>query len=153
MSQITLVTGPSGIGKTTWVTRAADDHPGPVTGVICPGVYENGTRVQINAHLLRTGEILTLAFAENPQTYAIHTPKWGFNSATIAAVNQELDRPTDHGLLIIDELGPLEFHGNQGFVSAFRAIAQHPGPAVIVVRESLLTDALQRWPEARVERL
>ena len=68
-------------------------------------------------------------------------------------MNQELDRPTGHGLLIIDELGPLEFHRNQGFVSAFRAIAQHPGPAVIVVRESLLTEALQLWPEAKIERL
>jgi nucleoside-triphosphatase THEP1 len=151
MPQITLVTGPSGIGKTTRVTRAAAEYSGSVTGVICPGVYENGTRIQINAHLLRTGEILPLAFTQSPENYAVNTAAWGFNEAAIAAVNQELEQNTGTGLLVIDELGPLEFHRNQGFVSAFSAIAQHPGPVAIVVRESLLPEARQRWPDAEVE--
>jgi len=153
MPQITLVTGPSGIGKTTWVTRAAAEFSGPVTGVICPGIYKNGTRVRINAHLLLTGEILPLAFAHSPENYAVNTAAWGFDESTIAAVNQELDEPTGWGLLVIDELGPLEFHRNQGFVNAFRAIDNHPGPVLVVVRESLLSEARQRWPDAKVERL
>jgi len=152
MSPITLVTGPSGAGKTTWVARAAREFDGTVTGVICPGVYENGVRVSINAHLLRTGQILPLAFTQNYEAYAIRTPVWGFDIDTIAAVNQELDQLCPSGLLVIDELGPLEFLREQGFTAAFAAIQRHDGPVIVVVRESLLEIALTRWPDSAVMR-
>jgi len=153
MAQITLVTGPSGAGKTTWVNRAAQEFSGPLAGVISPGIYENGIRTRIDAHLLRTGEILPLAYAENLDSFATKTTRWGFVEATIDAVNEELRRSGAAALLVIDELGPLEFNRNQGFTAAFDAINRHAGQALIVVRESLLTEAVTRWPGAKIQRI
>lgn len=153
MAQITLVTGPSGAGKTSWVTRQARAFPGPVAGVICPGAFEEGRKSRIDAHLLRTGEILPLAYAENLDSFATKTARWGFVEATIDAVNEELRRPDPADLLVIDELGPLEFNRNQGFTAAFDAINRHAGQALIVVRESLLTEAVTRWPGAKIQRI
>ena len=50
-------------------------------------------------------------------------------------------------LLLIDELGPLEFRGEGGFIAGFAAIdARHYRLAVVVVRPELLDAARQRWP-------
>jgi nucleoside-triphosphatase len=150
MADVTLVTGPSGAGKTTWVSRAAAEFPGRVAGVICPGMYESGIRVRIDAHIIRTGQSFPLASQNNLQSFAIRTPAWGFNEETIALVNQELRLPSAAELLIIDELGPLEFLRNQGFVDALDAIENHEGKALVVVRSSLVEVARARWPSANV---
>lgn len=57
--------------------------------------------------------------------------------------------PKRPGLLVIDELGPLELLKNGGLTSAMDVLSQGPSPlcahALIVVRESLLETAAQRF--------
>ncbi len=57
--------------------------------------------------------------------------------------------PARPGLLVIDELGPLELLKNGGLTSAMDVLAQGPsslwGHALIVVRESLCDTAVQRF--------
>ena len=57
--------------------------------------------------------------------------------------------PTHPGLLVIDELGPLELLKNGGLTSAMDVLSQGPSPlcahALIVVRESLCDTAAQRF--------
>jgi hypothetical protein len=50
-------------------------------------------------------------------------------------------------LLFVDELGPLEFRGEGGFVHGFAAIeARRYLLAIVVIRPELLKDAMVRWP-------
>ena len=57
--------------------------------------------------------------------------------------------PKHPGLLVIDELGPLELLKNGGLTSAMDVLSQGPSPlcahALIVVRESLCDTAAQRF--------
>lgn len=57
--------------------------------------------------------------------------------------------PKHPGLLVIDELGPLELLKNGGLTSAMNVLSQGPSPlcahALIVVRESLCDTAAQRF--------
>ena len=48
---------------------------------------------------------------------------------------------------MIDELGPLEFRGEGGFLAGFQAIAaQQYRLALVVVRPELIDIARERWP-------
>jgi hypothetical protein len=54
-------------------------------------------------------------------------------------------------LLIVDELGPLEFDKGQGWLEGFRAVdSGRYRAALLTIRPSLLDRALQRWGKAEV---
>lgn len=54
-------------------------------------------------------------------------------------------------LLVIDELGPLEFCRREGLSESFAAIGRGRFRlAVVVIRPELITAALARWPGAQV---
>jgi hypothetical protein len=54
-------------------------------------------------------------------------------------------------LLVIDELGPVEFDQGRGLTKAFDILdSQTYRLAVAVVRPDLLERACKRWPSARV---
>lgn len=68
--------------------------------------------------------------------------------------------PERPGLLVIDELGPLELMKNGGLTSAMDVLAQGPTPlsahALVIVREALAEMAAERfgisWGQARIVR-
>ena len=54
-------------------------------------------------------------------------------------------------VIIIDELGPLEFEKGLGLIEGLRLIDEKRFQAVfVVVRPNLLETARTRWPEAKI---
>lgn len=153
-----LVTGERGTGKTTFcralvqAVRARPEQP-DVAGVISPGVYEGGEQVGIDAEDLRTGRrrrLASLRAAGEPALSAA-TKLWRFDSEALAWGNEVLRSATPCGLLVVDELGPLEFEEGRGWLAGLAAVDSGAFPAaVVVVRPRLLPDARRRWPEAEV---
>ena len=156
--RIVVVTGEIGAGKTTYCRQQIDAawriHQ-DVAGVLSPARFEHGDKVGIDALDLRSGEMRPLAHLRTPKGQSgaetIVTQRWRFEPETLSWVNQILMAATPCDLLVVDELGPLELEQARGWTAALDAVATRAfATALIVVRDSLLTVALTRWPDAEV---
>lgn len=103
-------------------------------------------------------DVIDLRSAERRQL-AVHNPTanyplefyWRFDADALAWGNEVLLHSTPCDVLLVDELGVLEFERNQGWVAGLAAIesgAYRLG--LVVIRPELLQAAQQRWPWARV---
>lgn len=154
MKGINILTGPFRSGKTyfcLWFLDALRKGEVDVRGVISPGDYQEGKKLGIWAQDVRLGERRLLAQRggeglEIPRLYP-----WVFNRETISWANSFLKEAVPCQVLIVDELGPLEFEFNQGFVEAFGAISRGQFElALVVIRPELLNAALSLWKRAMV---
>jgi len=149
-----IVTGEVGRGKTQTCRAAAArlrDLGWEVAGVLSPGVWVGDQKVAIDAHDLRTGHTRRLAerAGVGPALAGPATRGWHFAAETIVWCNSLLADAIDCDLLVVDELGPLEFESGEGLIQGVRAVDGgrfHLG--LVVVRPRLVQAARERWPGA-----
>ena len=144
-----LLTGPSGAGKTTFCRQLAQQARASgwkVAGLLSPAWMETGQKIGILAKDLRSGEQRPLAYNE-PQPHTNHElGPWHFDDTVLEWGNQAIANSCPCDLLIVDELGPLEFNAGLGLTAAFDVLsAGNFRVGCVVVRPSLLDDALIRW--------
>ena len=157
-AELFLVTGASGTGKTTWCTRLVEQARSrglnPV-GILSLAVFESGIKTGIDLLEIHGGESRRLANRREP----VRSPgelnraafNWNFNEDTLVWGNQLLERLPVSDVLILDELGPLEFLENKGLVNGLKLIDQQKhNLACVSVRPNLLATAQERWPWALV---
>ncbi len=153
-SLLFLLTGPRGSGKTRLcqhLQRVAHRQGATTGGVISPAVMRGTHKIGVNLALLPGEETLSLAYLRDQPHPAASTKYWRMDERSLARGNAHLARLAPPDLLIIDELGPLEFEDDDGLTAAFALIdARAWRWAVVVVRPSLLDAALARWPWARI---
>jgi iron complex transport system ATP-binding protein len=152
--QLILVTGLSGVGKTTWCSKLAQlatEKGLSVTGILSPGIFRGDRKIGIGVKDLHTNEHRQLAKLRDDEDAQLATPRWTFDPDALAWANAKLKDSPEGDLLIIDELGPLEFLRDEGLLAGLARIdAGNYRVACVVVRSSLLPKALQRWPQAFV---
>lgn len=124
-------------------------------GLISPAVFQSGLKTGFDLVNLATGErrrLANLSDSVASQTGLNEIPmKWIFNSEVLAWGNQILAELPASELLILDELGPLEFVSQSGWTAGLACIdAKICHMACVVVRPELLDTALSRWPWAQV---
>jgi len=148
-----LLTGASGAGKTTWcmeLARAAITAGRRVGGFCSPAVFEDGRKTGIDLIDLSRMTRRRLAGLKAEPVPGEASRDWQFDEQTLAWGNSLLQTAAPD-LLILDELGPLEFEHGQGFQDAFNLLDSHSFRlACVVVRPSLLMKAQDRWPAARL---
>ena len=153
--QLTILSGPSGAGKTTWCQNAALQGEAaalPVAGLISPAILEHGQKVGIAVVDLKSGERRVLATRR--QSEQEDGCRWCFNPETIEWANRCLQKISPRDILFIDELGSLELIRSQGFIEAMKLIDEDCcSQAFVVVRPSLLQLARDRWPGAHLLQL
>jgi nucleoside-triphosphatase THEP1 len=155
-----LITGHSGAGKTTWCRQWAESVRADgwrVGGLLSPPVMAGTQKVAIDLIDLHTGERRQLAqlWQKTSNPSGISTGEWLFDPAVLTWGNDVLSKLTAVltavDLLIIDELGPLEFERGQGLQAAFDLIETGCyRMAGVVIRPSLLPQAQQHWPGAEI---
>ena len=151
-----IVTGEVGSGKTRACEAAAGrlrDLGWRIAGVLSRGVWAGDKKVAIDALDVRSGDMRRLAdhASENHFTQGPATPGWRFHAETITWCNSLLSAAADCDLLVVDELGPLEFESGEGLIQGMRALDDGRFRlALVVVRPRLLQAARQRWPGAEV---
>lgn len=150
-----IITGPRGAGKTTFCRHFIDlarQAGRQVAGIVCPAVFENGQKVAIEAEALATGLRLRLATAREPDQPKtnVSTRRWFFEAKVLAWGNRMLQQAVPCEVLIVDELGPLEFEQGQGWTAGLKAIDSGEYRwGLVVIRPELLAPARQRWPTAK----
>jgi nucleoside-triphosphatase THEP1 len=152
-----LLTGGRGVGKTTWCSRlakAAHDRGLAIGGLLSRGIYVNDRRIAIEMVDLGTRSSRRLAKRRSGPEKSESLQKWEFDPDALRWGNEILRQQGKVDLLIVDEIGPLEFIHGEGLQEAFHAIDRGAFRiAVVVVRNSLLDRALKRWPDGRVLQL
>jgi nucleoside-triphosphatase THEP1 len=136
-----IVTGWRGSGKTTFcheMLQIARTAGWDTAGLLSPAVFKGGMKESIWAEDIRSGEKRLLA-AAHPQTETdLAFGDWYFNQKTLEWGNQVLQSSIPCDLLVVDELGPLEFNLSLGWVSALEVIKTAQFHlALVVIRPEL----------------
>ncbi len=98
---------------------------------------------------LHAGDHHQLARLREEDSANMQTPRWAFDEEAMAWANQTLAESDVSDLLVIDELGPLEFFQNKGLTAGMAKLdVGDYKVAAVVIRSALLPQALQRWPNA-----
>jgi nucleoside-triphosphatase THEP1 len=153
-SKIWIVTGPIQAGKTHFcmcLIGQAQAKGLNLAGVICPPVFIGEKKTAISIEDVKSHTRKTLATARTSKKEGIFTEAWDFDEEVLKWGNQILAETEGSDLLIVDELGPLEFNRGQGWQNGLLAIDKGEfKTAVVVIRPSLVETASNRWPFAKV---
>jgi nucleoside-triphosphatase THEP1 len=154
VSGLIVITGEIQAGKTTLCRELADsarDQGWDVAGLLSPAVFEGGEKTAIDVINLRDGERRRLAELNSGAGAKLETKRWSFFSEPVSWGNQILKEAVPCDLLIIDELGPLEFNRAEGWLAGFDAIKSRAYRyAAVVIRSSLIETASRRWNISRI---
>lgn len=153
--RLILISGPIGAGKTSFCLAAvawARERGWQAAGLVSPPVFENGVKIGIDAEDVRSGERRHLARRQSGGEHAeVETEHWVFNLETLEWGNQVLEKATPCDLLVVDELGPLEFERRQGWLAGLKAVdSRQYRLGLASIRPELLETARSRWPDAVV---
>lgn len=144
-----FITGPKGSGKTLWcldLFSRARARGLRVCGLISPSIFFQDKKIGIGLTNLQTGEQRRLAHLLGDKGGDVQTQNWELVADTLEWGNSVLERVDPCDLLIIDEIGPFEFEHGVGFVEGLRIIDNiNDIPCVVVIRPSLIKEALKRW--------
>ena len=152
--KIWIVTGPRGVGKTRFCSHLVEEarHRGlKIAGVICPPAYQQKEKTAIHIEDLSSGEKGILARVRTAETDQLHTDHWVFDPKMMAWGNDVLGSIQNCDLLVVDELGPLEFSRGEGWQNGLKVIENGSfNVCAVVIRPELLQQACGRWPTAQV---
>ena len=125
MSQLYLITGPRESGKTTWCTdlmQRAIEGELSLGGFLSPAILKDGKKIGIDLLDLQSGQQRPLARKQSENPDSIMIGEWHFDSENLKCANKVLELTSFPDVLILDELGPLEFERGEGFVEGLRLI-------------------------------
>ena len=149
-----VISGPRGAGKSTWCAALiAEARRAPVTiaGVHSRAIFENGKKTGILLEDIRTGERRVLGRLANPADGALRVGCWNFDPQVLAWGNAALQHIGMSDLIVVDELGPLEFSAGGGLTAGMQLLDQgRYRSAWVVIRPELVDAACARWPVTRV---
>ncbi len=152
-----LVSGERGSGKTqvcTGLAQLLSLYGEDLAGLISPAVFVEGRKTAIEAYDLRSQQRRHLAWLRNGEATAVMTREWAFDADVLAWGDTVLRGAVPCGVLIVDELGPLEFDEGRGWMAGLAVLdGREYRMAVATIRPALLPAAQNRWPGARVHTL
>jgi len=155
--EIYLISGERDVGKTIFCSKLIPKlkYKGySVAGIISPGIYHNDVKIGISAISIKSGEIIKLA--EYSPGWDIENPLriWKMNAEAIPWGNDVLIKSIPCDVLIIDEIGYLEFEKNSGWNKTFEILEDKQFKiAFVVVRIDLVKEALSHWGKAQIIKL
>lgn len=148
-SRVLLVTGKQGSGKTTFVRQLADtlSRSGtPVSGIFSPTLRDAAGRAGYDVQEIGTDRRVPLCRRSDSHN-GIRVGPFSFSPTGIAFGVESLDRAFagETGLVIIDEVGPLELKGEGWAGILDRRLAERGYTVLITVRPQLLDRICDHW--------
>lgn len=152
--EIIILTGKLQSGKTSLcldLAQNAKEMGFNLAGVLSPGVFHQGEKTGIDVTNLKNWERRRLAVLRGKDQTGLETRRWSFYPEIVDWGNQVLKNAVPCDLLIVDELGPLEFERDEGWIAGLSAVDSGEYQiALVVIRPSLLKMANQRWKVSSV---
>ncbi len=149
---ITIISGTKNAGKTKFclcLVEQLHKEAAKVSGLISPGLYEQGHKTGILVRDLSTGAEKQLAVFDPGWDPLVPQREWRFNDEVVEWGNDCLKKATPTDILLIDELGFMELEQNRGWTAGMEALDKglftH---ALAVIRPDLLKIARERWNPA-----
>jgi molybdopterin-guanine dinucleotide biosynthesis protein A len=148
-----LVVGEPGSGKTSWCREYIDRRRrsgSSVGGILSPAIEKQGQRVGSNALDLLTGQEVPFARLSGYKSFkgaevvGDYTISRDGISFACGAIKRAIESRC--GLVVIDEVGPLEL-GGKGLMPAVELALASAVNVLIVVRSSLREALQRRFPE------
>lgn len=140
-----MITGEKGSGKTSlceWCISEFQSRNYNVAGLISISDYEDHEKTNIRVRNIRSGETHLLAQKIDAFDYSSLTPRWKFDLEGFEWGNQQITNSVPCDLLIIDELGLMEFTHQKGWMNAFPILmGKNFQVALVVIRPQLLSKA------------
>jgi nucleoside-triphosphatase THEP1 len=153
-NRVILLSGPRGAGKTTVLQKLLAMIKGggtDVAGILSLPVEEAGAKIAIDGIDLRSGETRRLAIRNTGASGQWITRQWLFDAEAMRWADRVLEDSTPCDLLVIDELGVLEFERGQGWLAGIKAIDDgRYRAAIVVIRPELLVEAQRHWNKATI---
>jgi nucleoside-triphosphatase THEP1 len=147
-----IVMGASGAGKTSFcqsIVELAKAAGWQVAGLLSMPRIEAGEKTGIFALDLYSGEKRLLASCQPGEIADLPFGKWTFDIHTLAWGNDVLEHAPSCDLLVIDEVGPLEFDLQHGWTACFQVILrQTDGIVLVTVRPSYLARLQAFWQDS-----
>ena len=111
--------------------------------------FEARQKTGIFALDLYSGEQRLLASCQSGEIVGLPFGKWTFDTHTLAWGNDVLEHAHPCDLLIIDEVGPLEFDLQHGWMACFQLLLrQTDGIVLVTVRPSYLARLQAFWQDS-----
>lgn len=152
-ARLILLTGQSGAGKTRFclaLVDAARNMGLEVAGLVSPAVFSAAGKIGIDLLDIKTGRQRSLARRRQSTGGWLAVGDWELDPRVLAWGNRLLASAEPCDMLILDEMGPLEFTAGSGLTNAFALIdARRYRLACVGIRPALLPEALTRWPWAQ----
>jgi nucleoside-triphosphatase THEP1 len=153
-NNVILLTGTRQAGKTSLLRTLVPELKAQaliLSGVISPAVFNFGEKIAIDLQDVTSGETRRMAEKRKEESSGILTDRWVFDSEVLAWGDSILAAVSTCDVLIIDELGPLEFERGQGLQHGLTAVENGEYTlAIVVIRPELIEKVLLRWPGASV---
>jgi nucleoside-triphosphatase THEP1 len=143
-----LVAGGSGEGKTRFLAdlRAELVRRGvPAGGFLAPGRWEGGRRAGFDLEDAATGARRELSRRDGPPQWERLAGPFHFSPEALVAGRALLAAAPEGGVLLVDEVGPLELAGGGWSAELDRLAQGRQAPMVWAVRRPLLETVQARW--------
>lgn len=152
MTRLTFITGERNAGKTSWcrrLARTSKQAGRQVAGLLSLGVYRGGVKYAIDLVDLQLQRRRRLATRDGSRP--ADGMAWRFDRKALAWGNDVLRQADGSDILVVDELGPLEFERGGGFQAGMDLLDHgRYNEAYVVVRPRLLAAATARWPGGEI---
>ncbi len=154
LGEINLIIGERDVGKTILCSNLIENlkfKGYSVAGIISPGIYHDGMKVGITAMNIKSGEQVKLADYSPGWDIENSLRVWRIISDAISWGNDVLNKSIPCDVLIIDEIGYLEFEKNNGWNKSFEILEKNGFKiAFVVVRKCFVESALLHWGKAQI---
>ena len=148
-----LLTGPPRAGKTTLVSRLADELTArgvAVGGFLTREMREGDIRVGFIAEEIGGPRALLahMSLHEGPMVGRYHVDVAAFEGLALPAIQRAVQRS---GVVIIDELGQMELF-SPAFIGSVNRLLDQPVPLVATIhaRQHPVTDAIKQRPDTEL---
>jgi nucleoside-triphosphatase THEP1 len=152
--KVFIISGGKSSGKTALCTALVEEARKlgwDVQGLLSPSKVENVDKTGVYVEDLSSGEQRLLALTSQRAFHTKRLGPWFFDPHVLVWGDQTLGTSGPCDLLVIDELGYLEFEANSGFLQGFDAVDWRQfRMALVVIRPEYLDNARVRWPDAEV---
>lgn len=144
-----IITWETGSGKTTFLLKLIEELRGEalsLAGFAALSVPEDGPSGSFNILDLVSGKVLPLASRRFNKGWE-PIGNFYFNPEGMLMGTNILEDPliNNNDLIVVDEIGPFELDGKIWAESLTRLLAMRSGPVLLVVREQLISQVMDKW--------